>query len=121
VNADTLEVWKNDGLGAFTRNAQTSPNVRTVGMSLGDFDGDGDLDIYLANVGQDALWVNAGSGTFAQSPQSFPATFSNAGMLIFLRDDFQNAVAKWGQEYSLYALLQFQEQLTAHGDHRRGR
>lgn len=121
VNADTLEVWINDGLGAFTRNAQTSPNVRTVGMSLGDFDGDGDLDIYLANVGQDALWVNAGSGTFAQSPQSFPATFSNAGMLIFLRDDFQNAVAKWGQEYSLYALLQFQEQLTAHGDHRRGR
>jgi hypothetical protein len=32
-----------------------------------DYDGDGDVDLYLTNVGADALWRNEGDGTFTDA------------------------------------------------------
>jgi hypothetical protein len=34
------------------------------GVAVGDYDNDGDLDVYLANFGPDALYRNEGDGTF---------------------------------------------------------
>lgn len=34
------------------------------GLAVGDFDGDGDADVYLANYGADALYRNRGDGSF---------------------------------------------------------
>jgi hypothetical protein len=35
-----------------------------MGCAVGDYDNDGDLDIYLPNFGPDQLWRNNGDGTF---------------------------------------------------------
>ncbi len=39
-------------------------------MSLGDVDGDGDLDAFVANLGANRVWLNQGSGTFTDSGQA---------------------------------------------------
>ncbi len=39
-------------------------------MSLGDLDGDGDLDAFVANKGANRVWLNDGTGTFTDSGQS---------------------------------------------------
>jgi hypothetical protein len=36
----------------------------TNGVAVGDYDNDGDLDVYLANFGPDAFYRNEGDGTF---------------------------------------------------------
>ncbi len=36
-----------------------------TGVAIGDIDNDGDLDVYVANVGRDRLYRNRGNGTFA--------------------------------------------------------
>jgi hypothetical protein len=36
---------------------------------VGDVEGDGDLDVYVANVGRDTLYLNAGGGKFTDSTE----------------------------------------------------
>ncbi len=70
-----LQLFVNDGVGNFTEEAQarglTSTN-NTYGITFGDYDRDGWLDVYLANrdgpgaVAQDnTLYRNLGGGSFA--------------------------------------------------------
>lgn len=35
-----------------------------MGATVGDFDGDGDTDLFVSNFGPDRLWSNRGDGTF---------------------------------------------------------
>jgi len=35
-----------------------------MGLAVGDYDGDGDPDVYVTNFGPDRLWRNEGDGTF---------------------------------------------------------
>lgn len=37
-----------------------------MGLAAGDYDADGDLDVYVANFGPNALWRNNGDGTFSE-------------------------------------------------------
>ncbi|MCU0866626.1 MAG: VCBS repeat-containing protein [Planctomycetes bacterium] len=60
-------LYRNDGTGTFTdATAGRLPVARdlTEAAVLGDFDGDGDLDLVVGNRGQDQLHLNDGSGTF---------------------------------------------------------
>lgn len=68
-------VFLNDGRGRFT-------DVGSIGTSgvekvaLADFDGDGRLDVYLACVGPDELWLNEGGGKFRNSNLSLGSEWS---------------------------------------------
>jgi hypothetical protein len=72
-------VWWNDGDGRFADSGQRLGNWATGALALGDLDGDGDLDAFEvnratqaeANVGdpRDMVWLNDGSGQFADTGQ----------------------------------------------------
>jgi hypothetical protein len=65
-------MWRNNGDGTFTDVAaelgMSGPTRTTaeggVGCSLGDYDNDGHLDLFVANYGHNQLYRNNGNGTF---------------------------------------------------------
>ncbi len=75
-------MWLNQGgeggtAGSFTDSGQTLGNHASRGVSLGDVDGDGDLDAFVANYNQpNRVWLNQGgaqggtAGSFTDSGQT---------------------------------------------------
>ena len=64
-------LYRNEGGSAFTRvTGQTivTDNARTLGSSWGDYDNDGDLDLFVSNTGgfPARVFRNDGSGNFTQ-------------------------------------------------------
>jgi len=71
-------LFRNNGDGTFTNVAkkagvegiidnstiQSNQLVENYGASWGDFDNDGDVDLYLTNKGMDEFYENLGNGTF---------------------------------------------------------
>lgn len=69
------EILLNDGTGTFTSNGQTDLDVFGWRLDSGDIDGDGDTDIVSADrFGQEALWVNDGTGQFTIYENIVPVT-----------------------------------------------
>ncbi|UII19758.1 FG-GAP-like repeat-containing protein [Fulvivirga ligni] len=64
-------LFKNEGNGQFTRVLDgdiVNENLGSVGSSWGDYDNDGDMDLFVANPGTkyNALYNNQGDGTFTK-------------------------------------------------------
>ncbi|MHC4946643.1 MAG: CRTAC1 family protein [Planctomycetota bacterium] len=62
-------LYRNEGDGTFTDASDAAGLGASVGTGLGviagDFDGDGRIDVFVANDGmRDHLWINRGDGTF---------------------------------------------------------
>ena len=74
-------LYRNEGTGAFSEVACALAMDNTdVGQSANwiDYDGDGDLDLYLANIGADALYRNDGNATFVNVAQGDIRSISGA-------------------------------------------
>jgi len=72
-NSDAFVVFKNDGSGTFDTGTQinTSLDDFSTHSTLGDWDGDGDLDLITSALFSDAFGVfeNDGTGSFGESSQ----------------------------------------------------
>lgn len=68
-------LYRNNGNGTFTDVSSASGLITylyTWGADWGDFDNDGDLDLYLSNSnGANQLWRNNGDGTFTEVGNTF--------------------------------------------------
>jgi len=71
------EIFVGDGTGHFVRvdgaipwSTRDDQDVDTTGAAGTDVDGDGDVDLYLANRGLDRLLLNQGDGTFVDATAS---------------------------------------------------
>jgi hypothetical protein len=67
------ELYRNNGDGTFTERAQQAGlDDRHWSMAAGafDYDGDGDVDVYLLNFGPNVFYRNNGDGTFTDKADS---------------------------------------------------
>ena len=75
------QTWVNDGTGLFSEVEQNLPHSPGDTAALGDIDGDGDVDVYLAvgTTGQaeDRIWINDGMGIFSDCERDLSTGFSS--------------------------------------------
>ena len=65
-------VWLNDGKGTFTQGSTFGGNGASNSVTLGDMDGDGDLDAFVSNFyAPNELYYNDGSGNFTSAGITF--------------------------------------------------
>ena len=107
------QLFQNDG-GRFTDVADRAgvTNDRYAkGVAAGDFDNDGDLDLYVSNVGRNRLYENRGDGTFEDVAEALgvvePAgrsfatwffDFDNDGWLDLFVAGFEMTIADLGAD-----------------------
>jgi hypothetical protein len=71
------QFYRNDGNGKFTEIAEQAgvTNDRYgKGVAAGDYDNDGDLDIYVSNIGKNRLYRNDGNDTFVDVAEELHVT-----------------------------------------------
>ena len=84
ANGSDNKVWINQGgaqmgtAGVFLDSGQLLMSALSLSIDLGDLDGDGDLDAWAGNSGNDRIWVNQGGwqggteGVFLQGMSTSP-------------------------------------------------
>ena len=68
--------FKNTGEGQFvddTTNAGLTDLGYSYGVTCGDVDADGDIDLYITNFGKDCLYYNDGTGRFTKASETASA------------------------------------------------
>jgi len=67
ASSATDRLYRNRGDGTFedvTESAGVGAAHRGIGASFGDYDADGDADLFVTSWGRNILWENQGDGTF---------------------------------------------------------
>ena len=73
-------LFRNDGTGAWTDVTADSGLTHkgwAQAVAVSDYDGDGDLDLFIAQLGPDILWQNQGDGRFLDITSSAGLTSEN--------------------------------------------
>jgi hypothetical protein len=89
----TNRLYRNDGAGAFsdvTDVAGVGHDGYGMGVCCGDYDDDGDIDLYVTNVGPNVLYRNNGDGTFTDVSDATGVagdTWSTSCAFVDLDDD----------------------------------
>ena len=87
-NSGSNSLWLNDGTGRYTNSGRTLGDNNSFFVALGDLDGDGDLDAWVANLGEpNRVWLNDGAGVFTDSGQTLGAAKSKSVALGDLDGD----------------------------------
>ena len=78
----------NNGDGTFTAAASSPGGRPTKAVVFGDVDGDGDLDIYLANESNYAnmLYINDGNGAFVETGAAAGVALKGRSQDVFMAD-----------------------------------
>jgi hypothetical protein len=71
-------VWLNDGRGNFSDSGQRLGQFPSAAVALGDLDGDGDPDAFIATRGPALVWLNDGAARFTDSGQRLGNQRANA-------------------------------------------
>ncbi len=72
-NGNSVSIFLNSGTGTYLAPVQYSVSGQVHGLSVGDIDSDGDVDVLAPNLSNIAVLRNNGNGTFAA------ATYFNGG------------------------------------------
>lgn len=73
-------VWFNTG-GSLSDSGQVVGDRNSRGVSLGDLDGDGDLDAFVVNTEGNRAWLNDGAGNFSDTGQQIGESGGRAARL----------------------------------------
>ena len=88
TDSDIVVLAATGGSGIFSASNNRLGIANSFDVSLGDVDGDGDLDAFVANFGQpNQVWLNDGSGGFSDSGQSLGSSDSRGVSLGDLDGD----------------------------------
>ncbi len=103
-----LELWLDDGAGAFTQSSQLAPDGATAitALALGDVTGDGNVDLIAGQAGAPLMgWVGSGGG-FTVAPALIPAVSLDVERLVMVDADYDYvpdlAVSITGMPMRLY-------------------
>jgi hypothetical protein len=108
--AASNRLYKNLGGGRFRDETERSGlgfRGYCHGVTIGDIDNDGDLDVFLSNYGGDALFVNNGNGTFTDVSHAAGVDAAMNGRTVAVADYDNDGwpdmfVANYGQPPILY-------------------
>ncbi len=104
------QLYRNNGNGTFTHlsgDPASTDAGNSRSASFGDVDEDGDLDLYVCNTSNDALFINNGSGAFTKVT-SGPIATNNTDSRSATWGDYDNDgdldifVASFGQNNKVY-------------------
>lgn len=107
-NSQANKLWRNDAVhrnAPFADSGQTLASANSKGVRVGDLDGDGDLDAFVANANAgNEVWDNDGTGGFTTTAQSMgTASSQNVGLADVDGDgDLDAFIANYGQANTVW-------------------
>ena len=75
------------GNPSFTMMNIPNDDLSSIAASTGDVDGDGDIDIHVANAGQNRLWINDGNANFTENNISGDGSNTSTTSMVDIDSD----------------------------------